>query len=130
MISVWDINLWEAFVSMLWFFLFILWIWLLITIFADVFRSDDLSGWGKAGWAVLLIVLPYIGVFVYIVARGRDMTARAASAAQARDQAMLGYVRDASAPSTAEEIERLAALQQAGQLSTEEFERAKSKILA
>src|SRR3954454_14533571 len=116
---------------MLWFFLFVIWIWLLITIFGDLFRSDDLSGWGKAGWAVFLIVLPYIGVFAYLVARGHKMTARAAGEAEARDQAMRTYVRDAAGtPSAAEEIERLSALQQAGQLSPDEFERAKSKILA
>jgi len=130
-ITAWDISLGETFLSMLWFFLFILWIWLLITIFGDLFRSDDLSGWGKAGWAVFLIVLPYLGVFVYLVARGHQMTARASGEAEARDQAMRSYVRDAAGtPSAAEEIERLAALQQSGQLSSEEFERAKSKVLA
>jgi hypothetical protein len=130
-ITAWDISLGETFLSMLWFFLFIIWIWLLITIFGDLFRSEDLSGWGKAGWALLLIVLPYLGVFVYLVARGHQMTARAAGEAEARDKAMRSYVRDAAGtPSAAQEIERLAALQQAGQLSPEEFERAKSKILA
>jgi hypothetical protein len=130
-ISAWDISLWEAFVSMLWFFLFIIWIWLLITIFGDLFRSDDLSGWGKAGWAIFLIVLPYLGVFVYLIARGRSMSERAARDARAQDQAMRSYVREAAGtPSAAEEIERLAALQASGQITPEEFQRAKSKILA
>jgi len=130
-ITAWDISLGETFLSMLWFFLFIIWIWLVITIFGDLFRSDDLSGWGKAGWAVFLIVLPYLGVFVYLVARGHTMTARSAAEAKARDEAMRGYVRDAAGtPSAAQEIERLAALQQAGQLSAAEFEQAKSKVLA
>jgi hypothetical protein len=130
-ITAWDISLGETFLSMLWFFLFVIWIWLLITVFGDLFRSADLSGWGKAGWAVFLIVLPYLGVFAYLVARGHSMTARAAGEAESRDQAMRSYVREAAgAPSAAQEIERLAALQQAGQLSPEEFERAKSKVLA
>jgi hypothetical protein len=130
-VTAWDIDLGEAFLSMLWFFLFILWIWLLITIFADLFRDTELSGWGKAGWCVFLIVLPYIGVFVYLIARGRSMSERAVREAQARDQMMRSYVRDAAGtPSAAEEIERLAALQKAGTISQEEFDRAKGKLLA
>lgn len=131
MVTVWDIDMGEAFLSIMWFFLFFLWIWLIITIFGDLFRSDDLSGWGKAGWVVLLVVLPYIGVFAYLIARGHKMGERSAREAQARDEAMRRYVREASGtPSAAEEIERLASLQQTGQLSTEEFQRAKAKILA
>ena len=131
MISAWNISLGEAFLSILWFFLFFLWIWLLITIFGDLFRSDDLSGWGKAGWTALLIFLPYLGVFVYLIVRGRSMGERAAQDARDRDAAMRNYVREAAGtPNAAQELERLAALQQAGQLSPEEFRRAKSKILA
>jgi ABC-type multidrug transport system fused ATPase/permease subunit len=130
-VSAWDISLWHTFLSMLWFFLFILWIWLLITIFADLFRDDELSGWGKAGWCVFLIVLPYLGVFVYLIARGRSMGERAAKEAASREQMMRSYVRDvAGAPSAAQEIERLAALQKAGTISSEEFDRAKSRLLA
>jgi hypothetical protein len=131
MTTAWDINLGEAFLTMLWFFLFVVWIWLLIAIFSDLFRSDDLSGWGKAGWVVLLVLLPYIGVFAYLIARGHKMGERSAREAQARDDAMRRYVREtAGTPSAAEEIEKLASLQQSGQLSTEEFQRAKAKILA
>jgi len=130
-ISAWDISLGEAFLSMLWFFLFFLWIWLFITIFGDLIRSDDVSGWGKAGWTVFLIVLPYLGVFVYLIARGKSMGERAGREARRRDQAMREYVRDAaSAPNTAQELERLAALQSQGQISEAEFEQAKAKILA
>jgi hypothetical protein len=126
-----QINLWEAFLSMLWFFLFILWIWLVIVVFGDIFRSDDLSGWGKVGWTVLIILLPYLGVFVYLIARGRRMGEHAANEAQRRDDAMRRYVRDAAGtPSTAEEISRLADLQRSGQISEQEFKLAKAKILA
>jgi hypothetical protein len=126
-----QINLWEAFLSMLWFFLFILWIWLVIVVFGDIFRSDDLSGWGKVGWTVLIILLPYLGVFVYLIARGRRMGEHAANEAQRRDEAMRRYVRDAAGtPSTAEEISRLADLQRSGQISEQEFKLAKAKILA
>ena len=126
-----QITLWDAFLSMLWFFLFILWIWLVITVFADIFRSDDLSGWGKAGWTLLIILLPYLGVFIYLVARGRRMGEHAVKEAQMRDEAMRDYVRQAAGtPSTAEEIQHLADLQRGGQISAEEYERAKAKILA
>ena len=64
--------------SMLWFFLFLIWIWLLIVVFADIFRSSDLSGWGKALWTIFIIVLPYLGVFVYLIARGGTMQERPA----------------------------------------------------
>ena len=64
--------------SMLWFFLFLIWIWLLIVVFADIFRSSDLSGWGKALWTLFIIVLPYLGVFVYLIARGGTMQERPA----------------------------------------------------
>lgn len=131
MATAWDISLWHTFLSMLWFFLFILWIWLLITIFADLFRDESTSGWGKAGWCVFLIVLPYLGVFVYLIARGRSMSERAAKEAATRDQMMRSYVRDvAGAPSAAQEIERLAALLKAGTISQEEFDRAKGRLLA
>lgn len=131
MITAWDISLGETFLSMLSFFLFFLWIWLFITIFGDIVRSDDLSGWGKAGWTILVIVVPYLGVFVYLVARGRSMGERAGRDAHRRDQAMREYVREAaSAPSTAQELERLAALQSRGELSDTEFQHAKAKVLA
>ena len=126
-----DINLWQAFLSMLWFFLFILWIWLVIVVFGDIFRSDDLSGWGKFGWTVLIILVPYLGVFVYLIARGRRMGEHATRDAERRDDAMRRYVRDAAGtPSTAEEISRLADLQKNGQISEQEFQQAKAKILA
>lgn len=131
MITAWDISLGETFLAMLYFFLFFLWIWLFISIFGDIIRSDDLSGWGKAGWTVLIIALPYLGVLVYLIARGRSMTHRAEREAHLRDQAMREYVREAaSAPSTAQEIERLAALQSRGEISEAEFQQAKLKILA
>ena len=131
MIASWEISLGETFLSMLWFFLFFLWVWLFITIFADIIRSDDLSGWGKAGWTVVVILFPYLGVFVYLIARGRSMGDRAGREMQRRDQAMRQYVREAaSAPSTAQELERLAELQSRGQITEDEFQHAKAKILA
>ena len=68
----------QVFLSMLWFFLFFIWIWILITVFADLFRSHDLSGWAKAAWVIFVIILPYLGVFVYLIARGHKMHEHAA----------------------------------------------------
>ena len=83
----------EVFWSMLWFCLFFIWIWLLIGVFADIFRSQDLSGWGKALWTVFVIVLPYLGVLVYLIARGSKMNEHAAQAAQAQDAATRSYIQ-------------------------------------
>ena len=78
----------QVFWSMLWFFLWFIWIWMLIVVFGDIFRSPDLSGWGKALWTIFVIFLPYLGVFVYLIARGRKMQEHAVQAAQAQDAAM------------------------------------------
>jgi hypothetical protein len=67
--------------SIIWFTLFFIWIWLLLSVFADIFRSPDLGGWGKALWSIFVIVLPYLGVFVYLIARGRSMSERQHEAA-------------------------------------------------
>ena len=78
----------QVFWSMLWFFLWFIWIWMLIVVFGDIFRSRDLSGWGKALWTIFVIFLPYLGVFVYLIARGHKMQQHAVEAAQAQDAAM------------------------------------------
>ena len=78
----------QVFLSMLWFFLFFIWIWLLIVVFSDIFRSRDLSGWAKALWVIFVIIVPYLGVFVYLIARGHKMQEHAVQAAQAQDAAM------------------------------------------
>jgi hypothetical protein len=124
----------QVFLSMLWFFLFFIWIWLLIAIFSDIFRSRDLSGWGKALWTIFVIVLPYLGVFVYLIARGHKMQQRARDDAQARDAEFRQYVRSAAADSDgsskADELAQLADLHQKGVLNDAEFEQAKAKALA
>ena len=123
----------QVFLSMLWFFLFFIWIWLLITVFADIFRSQDLSGWGKAAWTIFVVVLPYLGVFVYLIARGHKMHQRAIDDEQAREAQFRQYVKSAAGPdghSRADELARLAQLHDSGVLSDTEFEQAKTKVLA
>jgi hypothetical protein len=122
----------QVFLSMLWFFLFFIWIWLLIVIFGDIFRSDDLSGWGKALWSLFIIVVPYLGVFVYLIARGHKMQEHQVRAAQAQEAAMRDYVQSVASSSSggaADEIARLADLRDRGVISEAEFQQAKTKAL-
>ncbi len=121
----------QVFWSMLWFFLFFIWIWLLITVFADIFRSSDLSGWGKALWCIFVILVPYLGVFVYLIARGHKMGEHAAAAAQQQDAAFRQYVQQTTAtPSAADELTKLATLKANGTIDDAEYERLKAKALA
>jgi hypothetical protein len=116
--------------SIVWFTLFFIWIWLLVAIFSDIFRSSDLSGWGKALWSIFVIFMPYLGVFVYLIARGHKMQEHAVEAAQAQEAAMRTYVQSVSGGgSAAEEIARLADLKDKGVISQAEFDAAKAKAL-
>ena len=120
----------NAFWTMLWFFLWILWFFLLFRIILDIFRSKDLGGWGKAGWLIFVCILPFLGVFVYLIARGSKMTQRDAEDAQAADQAMRAYVRDAAGSSgPADELAKLADLRERGVISDAEFQQSKAKVL-
>lgn len=123
----------QVFWSMLWFFLWVIWFWLLIVVFSDIFRSDDLGGWGKALWSIFVILLPYLGVFVYLIARGSKMHQRQAAAARAHDAAMRQYVQSVAgsgAQGGADELARLAEMRDKGVLSEAEFQQAKAKALA
>ena len=120
----------EVFWSMLVFFIWFIWIMLLFRVFIDLFRSGDLSGWGKAGWLVFVIVLPYLGVFVYLIARGHRMQEHAVADAQAQDAAARQYIQSAvGAPSTADELAKLADLKANGTITAEEFESAKANLV-
>ncbi len=115
--------------SILWFFLFFMWIWLVITIFADIIRSDQ-SGWAKAGWTVLIIFLPFFGVFIYLIVNGSKMSDRAVADAKAQDDAARAYIRDAAGgKSTSDQLSELAELHKAGTLNDEEYAKAKAKVL-
>ena len=124
-------TFWDIFLSIFWFMLLFAWIWLLITILADIFRDHELSGWGKALWVLFIIVVPWLGALVYLIARGRSMNERALAQAQRQDQAFRQYVQDAAGdqPSAAEEIAKLANLRDQGAISEQEFAHAKAKLL-
>jgi ABC-type multidrug transport system fused ATPase/permease subunit len=114
------------------FFLWIIWIWILIWIFIDIFRSHDLSGWAKALWFLFVLFIPLIGVLVYLIARGGSMHERAVQDARQQDQQFRQYVQQAAASSpasTADQLTKLADLRDRGVISAEEFEREKAKIL-
>ena len=117
--------------SMIWFFVFFIWIWLLIMVFADIFRSHDLGGFAKALWVIFVILVPYLGVFIYLIARGHKMGEHAAEAAQAQDAAQQEYIRQAAgtAKSPADEIARLAELKDKGTITDAEFQSLKAKAL-
>ncbi len=118
---------WSIFV----FFLWVMWFWILITVFIDIFRSHDLSGWGKALWFVFVLLIPLVGVLVYLIVRGGKMHERAARDARQQDEAFRSYVQDAaSSSSTADQLAKLADLKDRGAISAAEYEQAKAKVMA
>ncbi len=116
--------------SFLWFFLFFIWIWLFITIFSDIIRNKDMSGWSKAIWSVFIIFIPYLGVFVYLIANGGQMQERAAKDCKAQQDASHACIREvAGTGSVADELKNLAALHKAGTINDDEYEKAKAKVI-
>jgi hypothetical protein len=127
-----DYPLLNLFLTLLYFFIWILWIFLLIRIIGDVFRSPDLSGAGKAGWTLLLIVLPFFGALMYLIVRGSDMHTRENRQAMASEDAVRHYLLQSSGGahrSTADEITKLASLRDQGVITEAEFASQKAKLL-
>ncbi|WP_035804859.1 SHOCT domain-containing protein [Kitasatospora mediocidica] len=126
----------NIFLTTMWIFLWVLWFMLLFRVFADLFRDDTVNGWGKAGWSVFVIILPFLGVFVYLIVRGKGMGQREIAKAQQADQDFRAYVREAadtgtgSKAGTADELDRLAELRRRDDITQEEYERAKARVLA
>jgi Short C-terminal domain/Phospholipase_D-nuclease N-terminal len=123
----------DIFLTTLYFFLFIIWIWLLFMVFIDIFRSHDMGGWAKALWVIFIIVMPYLGVLVYLIARGGKMHERAAQQAALQQKAFDQYVKQtAGTPgeTSADQLHKLAGLKDQGILTDAEFEVEKTKILA
>lgn len=121
----------EVLWSFLWFFMFFIFIMLIFQIFGDIIRSDDLSGWGKAIWSIFIIFVPFLGIFVYVIARGRGMSERSLKAAQANEAAMQSYIRETAAGGdAATQLATLADLHTAGKIDDAEYAAAKAKIIA
>ncbi|MCX5195117.1 SHOCT domain-containing protein [Streptomyces sp. NBC_00249] len=122
-----------AFWTVMWIFLWVMWLFLLFRIIIDLFRDHEMNGWLKAAWLLFLLLIPFLGVLVYVIARGKNMGKREIKHAQEQQEAFNSYVRDAagsSGKSTADELARLSELKAKGDLSEAEFQQAKQKLLA
>lgn len=121
----------QVFWSILWFFLFFVWIMLIFTIFGDIIRSDDMGGVAKAIWSIFIIFLPFLGIFIYLIVRGGSMSERQMKAAKAQEAAMQDYIRSTagSGASAADELTKLADLHTQGKLDDAEYAAAKAKVV-
>jgi hypothetical protein len=119
----------DVFWSILVFFLWFVWIWIVITVLIDIFRRDDIGGWSKALWVVFVVVLPWLGVLIYLIAQHDGMRDRSMRQAQQQQQAFDSYVREAAGGS-AEQIAKAKALRDDGTITEEEFQTLKAKALA
>jgi Phospholipase_D-nuclease N-terminal/Short C-terminal domain len=129
MAAVASVTFAEALLTGLEFALLFIWIWIAIGVIADIFRSHDMSGWGKAAWLLLIVFLPLLGVLIYLIARGHKMQEHAVRDAKQQDAAFRDYVRTA-ASSPADDLSKLEDLRSRGIISDEEFQRAKEKALS
>jgi hypothetical protein len=125
-----DFGLGEALLTVLEIFLFIAWFWILISVIGDLFSDHNVSGWGKALWTIVLILAPFLGVFVYLIARGGGMHERAMQRQTAAKQELDNYVRQTAQASPADELAKLAELKSKGTISDAEFERMKAKLVS
>ncbi|MFN3219391.1 MAG: SHOCT domain-containing protein [Acidimicrobiales bacterium] len=129
MFAEWQVG--QVLWSTIWITLFLLWILLVIRVFADIFRSQDMSGVMKVLWMIFVVAMPYLGVFAYVIVRGRSMTDRDIEAAQAQEAALQSYIRQAAGGGgRVAELERLAALRAQGAIDDAEFARLKAEALA
>jgi hypothetical protein len=124
-----DINFGEAILLTLEIFFFVVWIWILVTILTDLFRDHELSGWAKAAWVLFLVFIPFITALIYLIARGEGMRGRSIKAQAEAKQHMDAYIRQQAHSSPADELHKLHELQEKGAITSEEFERAKAKLL-
>ena len=123
-------SLGDWLLAIFWFFLLVIWIWLLITVFVDMFRSD-MSGWAKAAWVLFVIVVPWLGVLVYLIVHGKDMQQRTIDHAVKQEKAQREYIAEVSgSDSSADELEKLKRLHDQGVLTDDEFAAQKQKVLA
>lgn len=123
--------LWDLFWTMLWFFLFVAWIWLFFVIIGDVFRSRDLSGGAKALWTLLVVFVPFLGIFIYLLVRGSDISERKEQAETERYDKMREYAATSTPDaSPTAEIDRLASLRDSGVITEDEFQARKAKLQA
>lgn len=124
-----DYPFMDVFWSMIIFFFWVIWIWIVVTVLIDIFRRHDIGGWAKAAWVVFVVILPWLGVLIYLIAQHDGMRERRIKEAQAQKAAFDDYVRDAAGGS-ADQIARAKELLDAGTITQEEFDSLKAKALA
>lgn len=119
---------------MLWlmflFFLMLAWIWVIIGVISDIFRSKDLGGWGKGFWALFIIIIPWLGVLCYLIVRGSGMQERSMHMLVESEKIQRAYIKEAAGASVADELAKLADLRDKGIITEEEFQALKAKLLA
>jgi uncharacterized protein with PQ loop repeat len=120
----------QVLLDMLWFFLFVVEVWLIFTIFVDIFRRHDMKGWLKAFWVVLVILFPLVGIVLYLIIYGNEMKVHAQQAVNAQDRAFRAYVQNAAGPNSVDDLSRLADFRDRGIITDEEFERMKAKVVS
>ena len=125
-----DISFGQALLAIVEVFLFVAWLWILFAVIADLFRDHELSGWAKAAWVVVLILLPLLGTLIYLIARGQGMRDRTIAEQAAVKSQMDTYVRETAGTSSADQLHKLSDLKQRGDITEAEFEREKAKLLA
>jgi hypothetical protein len=124
-----DFTLGAALLTVLEIFLFIAWFWIFIAIVSDLFSDHTVSGWGKAAWSVVLLVLPFLGAFIYLIARGGTMHERALQREANAKSQFDAYVRQTAAPSPADELAKLTELRERNAISDAEYEQLKQEVL-
>jgi putative oligomerization/nucleic acid binding protein/phospholipase D-like protein len=125
-----DYDLGDALLTVLSIFFLVVFIWILVVILTDLFRDHEMSGWAKAAWAFFLIVAPYITAFIYLIARGKGMRARAIAEQQEAQKETAAYIQRVAGSSPVDELHKLSELKDKGAISQEEFDQMKNKLLA
>jgi len=120
----------DLFLTILYVFLFVIWLFLIIEILIDLFRSHDVSGWMKALWLIFILIFPLVGVIVYLIVRGGTMRRHQQESAKAAQQEFVSYVQQTAGTSTADQLATLATLKESGALTDAEFEAQKAKLLS
>ncbi|MFD9225227.1 SHOCT domain-containing protein [Streptomyces sp. NPDC060064] len=131
LVLAYDYPVLGAFWTVMWIFLWVMWLMLLFRIIIDIFRDHEMSGWAKTGWLIFVLIIPFLGVLVYVIARGKDMGKRELEHAQAQRSAMDSYIRETAGGAGAgvDQLAKLSELKAKGDISEAEFERAKEKLL-
>ncbi|MET1037071.1 MAG: SHOCT domain-containing protein [Aeromicrobium sp.] len=124
-----DVGFWDIIISTFWFMLLVAWFWMVIHVLADMFRDRELSGWAKALWALFIVVIPWLGVLVYLLTRGASMNERERERVLERQAMMRGYAQPSGGANLSGELRALAELRDSGVLTLAEYEQAKAKAL-